>query len=173
MSTRHPLRTALVAATAVALAGGLLTLTEATAGAAASGTLTDFNGDGIGDLAVSAPHATVSSQSNAGAVVVTYGTTSGLSSTKKKVITQATSGVPGAPETDDAFGTATAVGDFDDDGKADLSVGAPGENNYDGAVWSLRGSASGITTTGSVSYGAGTLGVPTTGQPQLGSSITG
>ncbi|WP_028799252.1 FG-GAP-like repeat-containing protein [Streptomyces sp. 142MFCol3.1] len=159
MHKRHPhLRLALATATAAALTGGLLTVSAA---AADSTTVpqADFNGDGYGDLVVSAPKATAGSVTGAGAVVVTYGSKSGLTSTKKKVISQATSGVPGTPEKDDGFGTATAAGDFDGDGYTDLAVGTPGENVGDapqGAVTFLWGSSSGLTgTAGSLPLGTG------------------
>ncbi|WP_406171838.1 hypothetical protein [Streptomyces sp. NBC_00996] len=49
----------------------------------------------------------------------------------------------------------------------------PACSNSDGALRSLRGASSGITTTGAVSYGPTTLGVSTAGTPRFGASITG
>ena len=40
-------------------------------------------------------------------------------------------------------------------------------------MWSLKGTATRLTTSGAVSYGTAALGVPTAGYPQLGSWITG
>ena len=52
-----------------------------------------------------------------------------------------------AAESGDRFGAALAVGDFDDDGFADLAVGAPGEDAGStadaGTVNVLYGSSSG------------------------------
>ena len=49
--------------------------------------------------------------------------------------------------------------DLSSDGRADLIGGAPTENGTDGAVSVLLGTATGVTATGSVTFGAGTLGV--------------
>ena len=43
------------------------------------------------------------------------------------------------------FMAALAVGDFDGDGFADVGVGVPGENDDEGAVNIMYGSASGLT----------------------------
>ncbi|MGW1030153.1 FG-GAP-like repeat-containing protein [Streptomyces sp. NPDC002577] len=163
MSTRHPLRrTALAAATAAALAGGLLTFAVGPATAAPAGALTDFNGDGYGDLAVTAPYATVGSADQAGAVVITYGLKSGLTSAKTQLVTQSSSGVPGTPEAGDVFGQALAEGDFDDDGYTDLAVGAPGEDvsgvTDQGLVTILWGSANGLSGGDNLAGGTATRG---------------
>ncbi|WP_323181197.1 FG-GAP repeat protein [Streptomyces sp. NBC_00154] len=55
------------------------------------------------------------------------------------------------------------LADLNADGRADLSVGADGENSTDGAIWSLRGSSSGVTTHGAVSFRASAVGISTTG----------
>lgn len=48
------------------------------------------------------------------------------------------------------FGGALAAGDFNGDGRSDLAIGAPSENNFTGAVFVVRGSASStlLTPTG-------------------------
>lgn len=63
--------------------------------------------------------------------------------------------------------------DTNGDGKGDLAVGGSGENNEDGSLWSLKGTTSGLSTTGSVSFGAETAGLSLTGTPQFGERITG
>lgn len=50
----------------------------------------DFNGDGDRDAVLPAPGANVSGKEAAGAVVVLYGSASGLSATSRKTITQNT-----------------------------------------------------------------------------------
>ncbi|WP_019633597.1 FG-GAP-like repeat-containing protein [Actinomadura atramentaria] len=115
----------------------------------------DFNGDGRRDLAVGSPNGTVGKKKKAGFVTVVYGSKSGLNTTKRQVITQATAGVPGAPEAGDLFGASVTSADFDRDGYADLAVGAPGEDTGAGAdagtVTVLWGSPSGLK--GATSFG--------------------
>ncbi|MCG7204336.1 FG-GAP repeat protein [Streptomyces arenae] len=110
----------------------------------------DFNGDGYRDAVLPAPGANVSGKQGAGAVVVLYGSASGLSTSRRKTITQNTAGVPGVSEAGDAFGSATATADLNRDGYADLVVGTPYEDTSkgtdSGAVTVLWGSRSGLTS---------------------------
>ncbi|ADI04599.1 integrin-like protein [Streptomyces bingchenggensis BCW-1] len=148
------LRIALATAAAASLTGGLLTLPAAMAIAADSTTVpqADFNGDGIGDVAFSAAGAYVSGNKTAGQLVVLYGTSTGVSSAKRTVLSQNSAGVPGTAEAGDAFGGETAYGDFNSDGYDDIAVAADGEDvggDTDGGTLAvLWGSASGITGTG-------------------------
>ncbi|MGW6909322.1 FG-GAP repeat protein [Streptomyces sp. NPDC054940] len=141
---KHPL---LLAA---ALTGSLLTaLPAATATAAPSGLAGDFNGDGYRDVAVSAMCTDVGSASCAGAVVVLYGSSSGVSAARKAIITQNSPGVPGTAESSDVFGSSLAAADLDRDGYSDLVVGASGESIGDrdgvGSGTVLWGSKSGLS----------------------------
>ncbi|MFJ1972500.1 FG-GAP-like repeat-containing protein [Streptomyces sp. NPDC087903] len=136
--------------TAATLTTGLLTaLPATTATAAPSGLPGDFNGDGYRDVAIGAMSADVGSVRNAGAVVVLYGSASGVSAAKKTVITQNSTGVPGAAEDGDRFGSSLAAGDLDADGYADLVVGAPYESVGDrdgiGTATIIWGGRSGLT----------------------------
>ncbi|HET8948317.1 MAG TPA: alkaline phosphatase D family protein, partial [Candidatus Polarisedimenticolia bacterium] len=84
----------------------------------------DFNGDGRTDLAVAIPGKKIGNADNAGVVAVLYGSAAGL--------------VPGprlsqeaalqTSEADDGFASALAAGDLDHDGRGDLIVGVPGED---------------------------------------------
>ncbi|MPY63724.1 VCBS repeat-containing protein [Streptomyces spongiae] len=142
-------RTLLLAAT---LTTGLLTALPTTASAAPSGLKGDFNGDGYGDLAFSAPYAKVSGKSMAGYVAVMYGGSAGVDPTntaRYKTFSQSTAGVPGVAEAEDTFGDALAAADFDGDGYTDLAVGASGEDvgsaTDGGSVTVLWGSATGVS----------------------------
>lgn len=149
-----PLRLALATATAVALTGGLLTFTAATATAADSTHVpkADFNGDGIGDVAFSASGAYVNGLKNAGQLVVLYGTATGISSAKRTTLSQNSAGVPGSAEAGDAFASDTAYADFNGDGYDDLAVSSPhekvGTDTDGGTLAILWGSASGLTGKG-------------------------
>ncbi|MFD7812431.1 FG-GAP-like repeat-containing protein [Streptomyces sp. NPDC059785] len=130
----------------------------------------DLDGDGYGDIALGNPDEpdTEPSGSKGGEVSVVYGTSSGPSASRRTTLTQSTAGVPDAAEYGDRFGEAVAIGDLDKDGRADLAIGAPGETFGDdtlylpsaGALTLLRGSASGVTTTGAVFLTQDSPGVP-------------
>jgi hypothetical protein len=132
--TRRLTRAALTAGAAAAVLAVALPAPAASAaspyrGANTAAVQDDFNGDGYRDLAVGAPGAANGSVDAAGAVVVHYGSASGVTaSTRRTVVTQATSGIPGEPEEWDGFGTAVASADLDRDGYADLLVGTPSES---------------------------------------------
>jgi hypothetical protein len=85
----------------------------------------DFNGDGIGDLAIGVPFEDIADAKggtiqDAGGVNIIYGSAAGLSSGAgpgDQFI--------GYAKTNGRAGTALASGDFNDDGFSDLAVGAP------------------------------------------------
>ncbi|MFJ4467046.1 FG-GAP-like repeat-containing protein [Streptomyces sp. NPDC089424] len=138
-------RTAAVMAAGL-MAGSLLPAAPAAAvHAAAPG---DFNGDGYRDAVLPAPGANVSGKVAAGAVVVLYGSSSGLSAGRRKTITQNTYGVPGSVEPYDRFGASTATADLNRDGYADLVVGSPYEDTAygvnSGVVMVLWGGRDGL-----------------------------
>ncbi|MER7693009.1 VCBS repeat-containing protein [Streptomyces sp. NPDC097610] len=126
-------------------------LLSATPAAAVHGAVPgDFNGDGYRDAVLPAPGANVSGKRGAGAVVMLYGSKSGLSTSRRATITQNTAGVPGTAEPDDGFGGATATADLNRDGYADLVVSAPyedtGRGQDAGTVTVLWGSKKGLTS---------------------------
>src|SRR5262245_54731095 len=111
----------------------------------------DFNGDGRDDLAVGAPDEDLGTASDAGAVIVIYGSSGGLTSTNSQVWTQESTLVPDVAEPGDRFGESLVAGDFDGDGFADLAIGVPGESfgvaGQAGAVNVIYGSPSGLAAT--------------------------
>jgi hypothetical protein len=108
----------------------------------------DFDGDGFDDLAIGIPYedATIGPgfHTDCGAVLVLYGTPTGLSETgAQKLFTTLANDRTGIH-----FGAALAAGDFDGDGHDDLAVGSPdsdiGEDDRAGSIAIYDGSASGI-----------------------------
>jgi hypothetical protein len=139
-----------------ALIGGTVTVVSAAAPAANSAPSqvhSDYNGDGISDLAIAASWETVNGKYAAGAVNVIYGSGSGLSSAGNQFWTQDSPGVPDIAEQGDNFGTSLTTGDFDGDGFADLAVGSAFEGNgsrfSSGSVTVLFGSPAGLSSDGS------------------------
>ena len=129
----------------------------------------DFNGDSYSDLAVGAPGQIAyegeflfnDSRDCAGAVIVIYGSASGLSTTaiEEQFWSQANSDVEGTAEGNegaecDNFGRPLAAGDFNNDGEDDLAVGVPLEDLADindnvlidaGAINVIYGSSGGLS----------------------------
>ncbi|MEU5398985.1 FG-GAP-like repeat-containing protein [Streptomyces sp. NPDC005963] len=134
--------------------------------------LGDINGDGHLDLAIGAYGETVGSNSFAGAVTVLYGTANGLSTVGAQSFTQDSTGVPGTAEKNDDFGSDVSLSDLDRDGKGDLTIGAHGEDNYDGSVVVLRSNGKKITTTGARSLSPASVGISTVGYPSYGLNFT-
>jgi len=130
----------------------------------------DFDNDGFADLAIGAPFEDVGSVFDAGAINVLYGSPARLSVSGDQVFFQGGGGVPGVAEASDFFGAALAGGDFDNDGFADLAIGAPFEDVgsvFDaGAINVLYGSAAKLTATGDQQFfqgGGGVVGVAENG----------
>ena len=119
----------------------------------------DVDHDGKADLAVGVPGRTVSGQTTAGEAIVLYGSGSGLTGDRSQAVSQSTSGVAGSAEKGDSFGWTVSLLDLTNDGYADLVAGSPKENGTDGSVSALKGGTAGVTGTGSVSFGSGTIGV--------------
>jgi hypothetical protein len=106
----------------------------------------DFDGDGYADLAIGAPGESVgpgtdpawdAGPQDAGAVVVLEGGATGLTDAGSEAWHQATPQLVGLldrAESQDAFGYALAVGDFDGNGCDDLAIGVPLEDDESSAV---------------------------------------
>lgn len=109
----------------------------------------DFDGDGHGDLVVTAPFEDIDGFVDAGAVIVVPGSETGLAP-EEAVLLHQTAAVGGLGS-NEFFGWSVASGDFDDDGDDDLVVGSPGEDTNGrsnaGAVIVFDGSPAGIDPT--------------------------
>ncbi|MFJ2814800.1 trypsin-like serine protease [Streptomyces sp. NPDC087294] len=106
---------------------------------------TDFNCDGVQDIAISDPGATVGGGAGAGLVRIVYGGGKGTAE-----ITQDLDWVNGSSEAGDEFGESLATVDYDADGCTDLVVGTPGESlgaaTDAGMVDVLHGATGGLGT---------------------------
>ena len=134
----------------------------------------DVDGDGRGDVAIGIPREQASPDSGdgwggylQGAVAVLRGDPRGLTATGNQFLHQDSPGVPGLAADAQRFGTAVALGDVTGDRRADLAVGAPGNNTtasrdaaLGGTVIVLPGSSAGVGTTGAQSWGQDSAGVP-------------
>ncbi|MFF3741109.1 trypsin-like serine protease [Streptomyces sp. NPDC002566] len=107
--------------------------------------VTDFNCDGVEDIAIADPKATVGADADAGLVRVVYGGGKGTAE-----ITQDLGWVADASEAGDWFGEALATVDYDEDGCTDLVVGTPAEDlgsaTDTGMVDILHGAPGGLGT---------------------------
>ncbi|MGA5424953.1 trypsin-like serine protease [Streptomyces lavendulocolor] len=84
---------------------------------------TDFNCDGVRDVAAGDPQATVGGDAKAGLIRIVYGGGKGTAE-----ITQDLDTVPGGSEPDDWYGEKLGVVDYNLDGCTDLVVGVPAED---------------------------------------------
>lgn len=110
-----------------------------------SGAANDFNGDGVVDTAIGVPKATVDGFDRAGSVQVVNGAT-GAASTLR----EGAGGVPDTVAAGEQFGQTLAVFDANNDGCADLAVGAPYEDSGtmadSGRVFLIYGAPDGLGT---------------------------
>jgi hypothetical protein len=128
----------------------------------------DFNGDGVGDLAIGVPFEDVGPVS-CGGIHVLYGASGGLSSSGNQFWYQDSVGIQDVAEHNDFFGAALAVGDFNGDGFGDLAIGAPLEDvgavADAGGVNVLYGSGLGLTATANQFWTQNSQGVADASEP--------
>ncbi|WP_415646239.1 hypothetical protein [Stackebrandtia soli] len=120
-----------------------------------SGVANDFDGDGVRDLAISDPRATVNDRASAGRVHIVYG--DGATQT----MTQSDPFFPGyAAEVGDQFGYALASTDWNGDGCSDLVISSPFESldaaNRAGMASIVFGSPTGLGAAGTLNFYANT-----------------
>jgi hypothetical protein len=116
--------------------------------------LGDFDNDGYDDLAIGAPGKDASAAiEDTGAVHVLDGSSAGLSpGGVRKIIVQGEDGFDDAEEEGDGAGSSLVSSDFNNDGFADLAIGAPMEDivtasDNAGAVSAIYGSSGGLSST--------------------------
>ncbi|MGW3626164.1 FG-GAP repeat domain-containing protein [Streptomyces sp. NPDC000880] len=123
--------------------GAMSTQQASAAATCVGGVENDFNGDGIRDVAIADPLATVSGVERAGAIHVVLGGGKGTVE-----VSQDMPNVSDAAEEGDQFGFSFAVYDADLDGCSDLAVGIPyedvGSTPDAGLVHLIYGSTAGI-----------------------------
>ncbi|MGX2996131.1 FG-GAP and VCBS repeat-containing protein [Streptomyces sp. JNUCC 64] len=134
--------------------------------------LGDVNGDKRLDLVIGAPDEDLPGGKNQGSVTVLYGAAdgSGITTRGARLLSQNTAGVPNRDETGDGFGADVHVDDLNADGRGDVLVGAPGEDDGNGAVYALRSRTNGTLTSPAGIY-VTTVGVSKAGYPVLGNNF--
>ncbi|WP_052847226.1 FG-GAP repeat domain-containing protein [Streptomyces avicenniae] len=130
----------------------------------------DTDGDGRDDVVVGVPGEDIGAAEEAGGVVLLRGTASGLTGAGATAVHQNSAGVDGAAEYWDLFGQRVRLADVNRDGRADLTVGVPGEN-AEGCSWHAASGAAGVSTAGSFGVCASALSGFTADGPGLGEVI--
>jgi hypothetical protein len=109
----------------------------------------DFNRDGYDDVAMGAPGEDVNATTNAGSVVVCFGSFRGVTHVGAQLLTPTLIGQDEAPGA--RFGEALASGDFNNDLYDDLVIGAPEEDvsgqDEAGRFYVVYGGPSGLGST--------------------------
>ncbi len=136
----------------------------------------DFSGDGDDDLIIGIPLEDYSSVADAGEVIVMYGGASTFGQANTFFLQSDLTGFTASNEAQDFFGDSLATGDFDNDGRADLAIGTPGEAitvANQGAVWAMYGDPSGLSTAGNQLWHQDIAGITDSGEldDNFGSSV--
>ncbi|WP_405798217.1 FG-GAP-like repeat-containing protein [Streptomyces sp. NBC_01506] len=131
----------------------------------ASVSVGDVNLDGYDDILTGLPGEDITrsavARTNAGQVILLRGSSTGPTATGSAAYHQDTTGVPGATETDDRLGSSVSLTDLSGYSRADLAIGADGEDANNGTILQLdNSSTSGIVPSSGLYYGTTALGAP-------------
>ncbi|MFE3115738.1 FG-GAP-like repeat-containing protein [Streptomyces niveus] len=131
----------------------------------ASVSVGDVNLDGYDDILTGLPGEDITrggvAQTNAGQVILLRGSSTGPTATGSAAYHQDTAGVPGTTESNDRLGSSVSLTDLSGYSRADLAIGADGEDGDNGTILQLdNSSTSGIVTSSGVYYGTTALGAP-------------
>ncbi|MFD7441251.1 FG-GAP-like repeat-containing protein [Streptomyces sp. NPDC059909] len=132
----------------------------------ASVSIGDVNLDGYGDILTGLPGEDLTrggvNQANAGQVILLRGSATGPTATGAVAYHQDTANVPGSTEPNDRLGSAVSLTDLSGYSRADLAIGADGEDANNGVILQLDNSSTqGIVASSGFYYGVTTLGAPT------------
>ncbi len=125
----------------------------------------DFDGDGHDDLAIGSPFEDLgpaNSIVNTGAAFTIYGSPSRFDLSRTQYLAQGNVIGAGHDEAQDLFGFSLAAGDFDNDGRDDLVIGTPREDQTavdSGQISILMGGGSGLTAARTWTFYEGQEGV--------------
>ncbi|MGW8451585.1 FG-GAP-like repeat-containing protein [Streptomyces niveus] len=125
----------------------------------------DVNLDGYDDILTGLPGEDITrggvARTNAGQVILLRGSSTGPTATGSAAYHQDTAGVPGTTESNDRLGSSVSLTDLSGYSRADLAIGADGEDGDNGTILQLdNSSTSGIVTSSGVYYGTTALGAP-------------
>lgn len=132
----------------------------------------DVGTDGRADLVVGVP-----GENGSGAIVVLFGSATGVGAAGNEFWTQNTSGVTGTGENGDGFGTSVAVGQLDGGTPADVAVGVPrnrvGSTAQAGSVQVFYGQVGGLSAGSEELWSQDTPGVQGTSETadRFGASV--
>lgn len=124
----------------------------------------DFNLDGYADVLTGAPNEDITrsgtARKDAGTSLLLKGTSAGLTGTGAQAFSQDTEGITGSTESADRLGASVLLTDLSGYGRADLAIGADGEDTGNGTILQLDSGSSGVSTSSGVYYGRTQLGTP-------------